>query len=161
MSYHIWNGMTKIKLYLLSNLIVQLFSFQLKVKFQGRQGFLILVWQPLQEKKNFEFKPVKLCLKIDLVLKGRIKSKLYLLSKQMYFKLLQRNNHRNVFVHNFVSLIFASLLHICANMPVFFVIYCVNFVLQNIIYKFLFGAAYCVMVLVIGYRLDYLSSIPE
>ena len=34
----------------------------------GRQGFLNLVWQLVLEKKNSEFKPVKLRLKNDLVL---------------------------------------------------------------------------------------------
>ena len=36
-------------------------------KLCGRLGYLIVVGQPVYEKKNFEFKPVKLHIRIDLV----------------------------------------------------------------------------------------------
>ena len=36
-------------------------------KWQDTLGTLALIWQPVWEKKNTEFKHVKLCLKIDLV----------------------------------------------------------------------------------------------
>ena len=34
---------------------------------KGKLGSLILVWQLVEEKENSKFKPVKLCLKTDIV----------------------------------------------------------------------------------------------
>ena len=36
-------------------------------KYLGKLGCLTLIWQPVKEKENSEFKPIKLHLKIDLV----------------------------------------------------------------------------------------------
>ena len=48
------------------NVWISIFSIQLYINSREDWSFLTLVWPPVKEKENFEFRPVELCLKLNL-----------------------------------------------------------------------------------------------